>query len=117
MAEDKNSPEKLKATVDFWRKQYENVEPELQKLRAQIVALSSETVDAKDKLATVEKNLQTLAEEKNTAFEWLRKLAEHTAGRDGMLQLSKTFCHVCQNPMSCPLGEINKFLDPTQEAA
>jgi chromosome segregation ATPase len=118
--QDKQSSElqKLRHDLDFWKRGYEKSETEKNQIAAQLVQKSSEIVAANDRVAVMERTLKDLSEDRQTALRLLRILAQHVAGRDGMLQLSKTFCNICQNPNQCPLREVNDFIgNPVEVAA
>jgi chromosome segregation ATPase len=117
--QDKQSElQKLRHDVEFWKNGYTKSEIEMNQIAAQLVQKSSEIVAANDKVAVMERTLKDLSEDRQTALRLLRMLAQHVAGRDGMLQLSKTFCSVCQNVNNCPLREVYDFIgNPAQVAA
>lgn len=81
---------KLQADVEFWRKNYEEQEAENKRLQGLVDKGARET-DGK-------------------AIVHLRTLAEHVAGRNGMLQPSRIFCSKCEGAGHCVLQDVYEFL-------
>lgn len=97
---------KLEADVEFWRKSYEAQEIENKKLTARL----NQQADSDKKLEEARDDHAAAMDDYTTAVTLLRRLADHAAGRDGMLQPSKIFCSKCEDAGNCMIREVYEFL-------